>query len=61
MDGEPSGCVCYCLSTLELQAHTCACPKGTTHGIAWGNSSFYGRETGVGSLKLQYEFQLLRE
>eukprot|EP00974_Lingulodinium_polyedra_P085278 8256207-Lingulodinium_polyedra.AAC.1 len=46
LGGKPSGCVYHCLSNLEIQARSCACPKGATHGIAWGNRSFYGREPG---------------
>eukprot|EP00974_Lingulodinium_polyedra_P043412 4168508-Lingulodinium_polyedra.AAC.1 len=45
LDGKPSGSVYFCLSNLGLQAHACACPQGTAHGIAWGNRSFYGRES----------------
>eukprot|EP00974_Lingulodinium_polyedra_P058145 5600202-Lingulodinium_polyedra.AAC.1 len=39
LDGKPSGSVCYCLSSLEIRAHSCACPQGTPHGAAWGNRS----------------------
>eukprot|EP00974_Lingulodinium_polyedra_P018431 1781905-Lingulodinium_polyedra.AAC.1 len=55
LDGKPSGSVYYCLSNMDMQAHSCACPPGTTHGIAWGNRSSYGQQTGAGSLKLQHE------
>eukprot|EP00974_Lingulodinium_polyedra_P003495 329141-Lingulodinium_polyedra.AAC.1 len=60
MDGNPSGCVYYCLSNLDLEAHTRVCPRGATHGIAWGNRSLYGRESGAGSTRLQHESQFLK-
>eukprot|EP00974_Lingulodinium_polyedra_P084967 8224946-Lingulodinium_polyedra.AAC.1 len=44
---------------MDMQAHSCACPPGATHGIAWGNRSSYGQESGVGSLKLQHAAQFL--
>eukprot|EP00974_Lingulodinium_polyedra_P000577 55263-Lingulodinium_polyedra.AAC.1 len=46
---------------MDIQAHSCACLPGTTHGIVWGNRSSYGQESGDGSFKLQHEAQSLRE
>eukprot|EP00974_Lingulodinium_polyedra_P093660 9076812-Lingulodinium_polyedra.AAC.1 len=46
LDGKPSGCVYYCLSNIEIQARSCVCPKGISHGVAWGNRSLYGRTKG---------------
>eukprot|EP00974_Lingulodinium_polyedra_P045250 4339678-Lingulodinium_polyedra.AAC.1 len=46
---------------MAMQAHLCACPPGAAHGIAWGNRSSYGQDSGAGSLKLQHEAQFLTE
>eukprot|EP00974_Lingulodinium_polyedra_P052655 5065011-Lingulodinium_polyedra.AAC.1 len=46
---------------MDMQAHSCACPTGATHGAAWGNRYSYGQQTGAGRLKLQHEAQFLRE
>eukprot|EP00974_Lingulodinium_polyedra_P070411 6812999-Lingulodinium_polyedra.AAC.1 len=46
---------------MKLKASFCARAEGISRGIAWGNRSVYGRESGAGRLKFQRESKFLLE
>eukprot|EP00974_Lingulodinium_polyedra_P075213 7287527-Lingulodinium_polyedra.AAC.1 len=55
MQVQLSGCVFHRFSNPGLKAYVCVCAEDAPHGVVWGNSSVYGREAGVGSIRPQHE------